>query len=173
MSASARSASSWSGAAAIHRPSARSSIPCGKPGFVITCKPPMIISYSSWECRGRNMSSARLRRTRPGQKSSSPTSARPLRLFRWKLPLWPLAEEPLDQEPSHKQEWKPAAATLEIWGGEDAALAQLLQDCLRENGIGVRCEGKPPGIIHLRVMPSDEAAGREIVREVREASPPV
>jgi hypothetical protein len=84
-----------------------------------------------------------------------------------------LAEEPLDQEPSHKHEWKPAAATLEIWGGEDAALARLLQDCLRENGIGVRCEGKPPGVIHLRVMPSDEAAGREIVREVREASPPV
>ena len=83
-----------------------------------------------------------------------------------------LAEEPLDQEPSHKHEWRPAAATVEIWSGEDAALAQLLQDCLQENSIGVRCEGKAPGIINLRVMPADEEAAREIIREVREASPP-
>ncbi len=83
-----------------------------------------------------------------------------------------LAEEPLEQGPSRKREWKAAAATSEIWSGEDAALARLLEDCLRENGIGVRCEGKPPGIMHLRVMPSDEASAREIIREVREASPP-
>ena len=84
-----------------------------------------------------------------------------------------LADEPLAEQLARKHEWKPAAATLEIWSGEDAALAQLLQDCLRENGIGVRCHGKPPGIVQLRVMASDEAAAREIVREVREASPPV
>jgi hypothetical protein len=83
-----------------------------------------------------------------------------------------LADEPVEQEPSRKHEWRPAAATLEIWSGEDPALAQLLQDCLRENGIGVRCDGKSPGSIHLRVMPSDEAAAREIIREVREASAP-
>jgi hypothetical protein len=83
-----------------------------------------------------------------------------------------LAEEPLEQGPSRKREWRPAAATSEIWSGEDAALARLLEDCLRENGIGARCEGKPPGAMRLRVMPSDETAAREIVREVREASPP-
>ena len=83
-----------------------------------------------------------------------------------------LAEEPVEEQPARKREWRPAAATSEIWNGEDAALAQLLQDCLRENGIGVRCQGNPPGIIQLRVMPSDEAAAREIIREVREASPP-
>jgi hypothetical protein len=83
-----------------------------------------------------------------------------------------LADEPVEQHPSHKREWKPAAATIEIWGREDAALAELLQDCLRENGIGVRCEGTPPGITHLRVMPADESAAREIIREVREATPP-
>jgi hypothetical protein len=82
-----------------------------------------------------------------------------------------LAEEPIERR-SRKHDWKPAAATLEIWSGEDAALAQLLQDCFRENGIGVRCEGKPPGIMRLMAMPSDEAAAREIIREVREASPP-
>jgi hypothetical protein len=83
-----------------------------------------------------------------------------------------LAEESVDQEPSRKHVWRPAAATVEIWSGEDAALAQLLQDCLQENSIGVRCEGKAPGIIHLRVMPADEETAREIIREVREASPP-
>ncbi len=83
-----------------------------------------------------------------------------------------LAEEPVEPETSRRQEWKAAAATSEIWSGEDAALARLLEDCLRENDIGVRCEGKPPGIMHLRVMPSDEASAREIIREVREASPP-
>jgi hypothetical protein len=83
-----------------------------------------------------------------------------------------LAEEPIEQKPSRKYDWKPAAATLEIWSGEDAALAQLLQDCFRENGIGVRCEGKPPGIMRLMAMPSDEEAAREIIREIIEAAPP-
>lgn len=83
-----------------------------------------------------------------------------------------LADEPLEKQPARKHEWRPAAATLEIWSGEDAALAQLLQDCLRENGIGVRCQGMAPGIVQLRIMPSDEAAAREIIREVRDASPP-
>ena len=83
-----------------------------------------------------------------------------------------LADEPLEKRGARKHEWKPAAATLEIWRGADAGLAQLLQDCLRENGIGVRCQGSPPGIVQLRVMPSDEVAAREIVREIREASPP-
>lgn len=82
-----------------------------------------------------------------------------------------LATEPLEQ-PSRRREWKPAAATLEIWSGEDEALAQLLQDCLRENGIGVRCQGRPPGTMLLRVMPVDETVAREIAREVREGSPP-
>lgn len=82
-----------------------------------------------------------------------------------------LEDEPIEQT-SPKHAWKPAAASVEIWSGEDAALAQLLQDCLRENSIGVRCEGRSPGIMHLRVMPADETSAREIIREVREASPP-
>jgi hypothetical protein len=68
--------------------------------------------------------------------------------------------------------WNPAAATVEIWTGEDAALARLLEDCLRENRIGVRCGGREPGIMRLSVMPQDEAAAREIVREIIEAAPP-
>jgi hypothetical protein len=68
--------------------------------------------------------------------------------------------------------WNAAAATVEIWSGEDAALAQVLEDCLRENRIGVRRGGRGPGLMRLSVMSQDEAAAREIVREVRDASPP-
>ena len=83
-----------------------------------------------------------------------------------------LANEPFDQQSARKHQWNAAAATLEVWSGEDEALAQLLQACFRENGIGVRREGKAPGVMRLSVMAVDERLAREIVREVREASPP-
>jgi len=72
--------------------------------------------------------------------------------------------------PEH--ECSPAAATVEIWTGEDGALAELLEACLRENRIGVRREGAEPGALRLLTMPAAEAAAREIIREVREATPP-
>jgi hypothetical protein len=72
--------------------------------------------------------------------------------------------------PEHQ--WSPAAATVEIWTGEDGALAELLQACLRENRIGVRRDGAEPGTLRLLIMPADEPAAREIIREVREATPP-
>jgi hypothetical protein len=72
--------------------------------------------------------------------------------------------------PRHR--WNPAAATVEIWSGEDPALAELLESCLRENAIGVRRQGTEPAAFHLLVMPADEVLAREIIREVREATPP-
>jgi hypothetical protein len=72
-----------------------------------------------------------------------------------------------------EREWIPARATVEIWTGEDGALAELLEACLRENRIGVRREGAEPGALRLLIMPVDELAAREIIREVREATPPV
>ena len=73
-----------------------------------------------------------------------------------------------------KREWIPARATVEIWTGEDGALAELLEACLRENRIGVCREGAAePGAQRLLIMPADEPAAREIIREVREATPPV
>jgi hypothetical protein len=70
------------------------------------------------------------------------------------------------------QVWNPAAATVEIWSGEDAALAEHLEACLRENVIGVRRQGSGPGLLRLLVMPADENPAREIIREVRDATPP-
>jgi hypothetical protein len=72
--------------------------------------------------------------------------------------------------PEH--EWNPSAATVEIWSGEDGALCELLEACLRENRIGVRREGAEPGPLRLLIMPADEPAARQIIREVREATPP-
>lgn len=68
--------------------------------------------------------------------------------------------------------WNPASATAEIWTGDDSALAQLLEDCLRENRIGFRREGLEPGPLRLFVTRADEVRAREILREVREGTPP-
>jgi hypothetical protein len=68
--------------------------------------------------------------------------------------------------------WNLAAATVEIWVGQDAGLARMLEDCLRENRIGLRLERSKPQTLHLLVMRSDEAQAREIIREVLEAAPP-
>lgn len=66
----------------------------------------------------------------------------------------------------------PAAATAEIWTGDDSALVQLLEDCLRENRIGFRREGLEPGPVHLFVARADEVRAREILREVCDGTPP-
>ena len=90
----------------------------------------------------------------------------------------PVEEEAREAEEAEKIEerraagWNPKQATAEIWSGEDAGLAQVLEDCLRENHIGTRREGAEPGTLRLFVMPADEPAAREILREVREGTPP-
>jgi hypothetical protein len=81
-------------------------------------------------------------------------------------------EEPLASPERSSGPWNSAAATVEIWNGEDASLAELLDACLRENRIGVRSVGREPGTLRLFVTALDEKAAREIVREVREATPP-
>jgi len=70
-----------------------------------------------------------------------------------------------------KHPWIPAAATIEVWSGEDAAVAKLLINCFMENRIDVRRAGREPGVVRLFVMAPDEAAAREIIREVVERSP--
>jgi hypothetical protein len=76
------------------------------------------------------------------------------------------------------RDFQPKEATAVVWSGEDTALAELLEACLRENRIGVRREDDAnatstgPSQIRLLVKPDAEAASREIIREVREATPP-
>lgn len=80
--------------------------------------------------------------------------------------------EPAPQARPVAGPWNPASATAEIWTGDDSALMQLLEDCLRENRIGFRREGLEPGPLRLFVTSPDEFRAREILREVREGTPP-
>lgn len=80
---------------------------------------------------------------------------------------------------SNDSSWSSGPATAVVWGGEDTALADLLEACLRENRISVRREdganenaAGESSEIRLLVPPAAEAASREIIREVREATPP-
>lgn len=102
--------------------------------------------------------------------------------IRESLPFGSLAE-PVDSENGPPESpdlvpaaahvrFKPQQATREIWSSDDSALAQVLQDCLTENSIGVRGEGTAPGMLRLFVRPQEEAAAREIIREVLEGVPP-
>ncbi|HEY6945177.1 MAG TPA: hypothetical protein VI431_08550 [Candidatus Acidoferrum sp.] len=70
-----------------------------------------------------------------------------------------------------ERRWNPAAANVELWSGDDSAMAKLLEDCLQENNIAFRREGLAPGVLHLFVMKNDEARAREILREIREGTP--
>jgi len=85
-------------------------------------------------------------------------------------PDFPAGETPLPEAP--RSRWNPAAANTEIWSGEDAAFAKVLEACLCENHIGVRRQGKEPGAQRLLVLVADEARAREILREIVEATPP-
>lgn len=83
-----------------------------------------------------------------------------------------LPEEAAPRVHPDESHWNAAAATMEIWTGDDAAMGRLLEDCLRENKIGFRREGRGPEPLRLFVTKKDEARAREILREVREGTPP-
>ncbi|MGB7282268.1 MAG: hypothetical protein WBE13_08415 [Candidatus Acidiferrum sp.] len=80
-------------------------------------------------------------------------------------------EEPTAPLQRSSGRWSPAAATSEVWSGEDASFADSVEACLRENRIGVRRSGSEPGRLQLFVMGGDESAAREIVREIIDGSP--
>jgi hypothetical protein len=75
-------------------------------------------------------------------------------------------EKPDSRVTVERQAWNPAAASIEIWAGGDAAFGKLLEDCLFENRIPYRSEGIAPGRLRYFVVPQDEPAAREIVREI-------
>ena len=75
------------------------------------------------------------------------------------------------QPESPATSWNPAAATTQLWFGEDAAFARLLEACLAENRIGVLRQGREPGPQRLLVQSSDASRAREILREIVEGKP--
>lgn len=83
-----------------------------------------------------------------------------------------------------RTDWHPEDATAEIWSGKDTDLARMIAASLRENQIDCRIETISPGAEtdaenaspdaiarKLFVLPDDEGRGKEIVREILEASP--
>ncbi len=116
-----------------------------------------------------------------------------IRVYRVDLPAAErILEEALEQEPKDypfraevggaaesagapegeiPQDWEPGQAIAEVWSGEDEEMAQILSDCLRENGIGSRVTSDTTPH-RLRVHPQDEGRAREIIREVVEGAPP-
>jgi hypothetical protein len=83
----------------------------------------------------------------------------------WEEPAEPVADDLLD-------DFDPDEATLEVWSGDAKGMAQMLKDCLRENGIGCVIDGVAAGNQRVLVRPENETRTREIVREVVEGVPP-
>jgi hypothetical protein len=68
-------------------------------------------------------------------------------------------------------EWIPEDAIAQVWTGDDPAFADLFSASLRENQIQCRTEERD-GKCRLYVLPFDESAAREILREIIEGAPP-
>lgn len=65
----------------------------------------------------------------------------------------------------------PEDATVEVWSGEDAAMADYLALCLR--GVGVGCVvGEDDGKSRVMVLPESGQRAKEIVHEVVDEEPP-
>jgi hypothetical protein len=67
--------------------------------------------------------------------------------------------------------WFPEDATAAVWSADDSSLHEMLIASLNENRIPCRWE-KAGDRFTILVRPADESQAREIIREVREASPP-
>jgi hypothetical protein len=104
-------------------------------------------------------------------------------------------EEEDDEERRSTLDLDPLEATVEIWSGDDPAMANMIVSSLHENKILCRTESSPDeseaesddeshraaeskdnseqtGPIKLLVLPQDERRAKEIVREILDAAPP-
>lgn len=86
--------------------------------------------------------------------------------------------EPLPRETENSSkpgfdpdDWFPEDATVEVWSGPDATLAEMISASLRENDIHSRTDELKDSLL-VNVQPQDEARAREIVREIVEGTPP-
>jgi hypothetical protein len=78
-----------------------------------------------------------------------------------------------DDEPvpdDYVENFNEEEATVSVWSGEDARMAQLFRECLSNVGIGSRLESKF-GKANVFVMAAAEKRAREVVREIEEGTP--
>lgn len=69
------------------------------------------------------------------------------------------------------ENFSPDDATSQVWSGPEREMAQNIEVCLREVGIGCVL-AKTQGEITVRVEPSAEERAKEIIREIVEQTPP-
>ena len=67
--------------------------------------------------------------------------------------------------------WYAEAATVEVFTGTPTFESGLIEMSLKENEIRARVEVQEDGLKKVFVLPEDEAAAREIVREIVEDKP--
>ena len=78
---------------------------------------------------------------------------------------------PPDARSNSDKYWYPEDATIKVWLSEDDTPADFLVAALRENRIYSRVENVK-NRAEIYVAPEDEARAKEIVREVKEGTPP-
>jgi hypothetical protein len=82
------------------------------------------------------------------------------------------ADESSEEVPDDQLEnFNPEDATSQVWSGADGNMAQTINVCLREVGIGC-VVNEAQGNFNVCVQRASEARAKEIVREIVEQTPP-
>jgi hypothetical protein len=88
---------------------------------------------------------------------------------------WPEADEStpgtVRKGSSNLGPWHPEDATVEVWTETPTFKSDLIEMSLKENQIRARIEVQESGFKRVFVLPEDEAAAKEIVREIVEDTP--
>jgi hypothetical protein len=81
-------------------------------------------------------------------------------------------DEPVEEAPDDQlEDFNPDDATSQVWSGADGDLAQSINVCLREVGIGC-VVNETRGNFNVCVQRAFEIRAKEIIREIIEQTPP-
>ena len=78
----------------------------------------------------------------------------------------------LDHHDLDPDNWNPEGATVEVFSENTEEATWMIEASLRENNINVRTDLLEDGSRKVFVMPNDESRAREIVHEIKDATPP-
>jgi hypothetical protein len=78
----------------------------------------------------------------------------------------------LDHKDWDPANWDPQDANVEVWSENGDATTWMIEASLRENNIYSRTDVLEDGSRKVFVMSNDEARAREIVHEIKDATPP-
>ena len=77
-----------------------------------------------------------------------------------------------DRSVSYLKRWRPEDASAEVWTQGPADTSSVVELSLKVNLIHFRSEFQKDGTRKFFVLPEDESRAREIVREIKEGTPP-